>query len=95
MSVVQQEPPTRTTIELIRHVEHFQNRVIQDAIADATSAYWMRRAEAFEAARPRPGDWAGRATEADLRAADERCAGIAEACRLRAQWSLIQNGDAA
>lgn len=34
---------------LIPHVEHFRWRVIQDALAEATSAYWLRRADALDA----------------------------------------------
>lgn len=29
------------------YVEHFRHRVLQDALAEATAAYWMRRAEQF------------------------------------------------
>ena len=30
------------------YVENFQRRVIQDALSEATTAYWERRARAFE-----------------------------------------------
>lgn len=30
------------------YIENFQRRVIQDALAEATSAYWRRRARQFE-----------------------------------------------
>ena len=33
---------------LPEHVEQFQRRVIQDAITEATSAYWERRARDFD-----------------------------------------------
>lgn len=80
------------TEAIVEHATHFQHRVIQDALADATATYWHRRAAAFEAARPRAGDYRGQATLADLRAADQRCAETAEACRVRATASLIQDG---
>jgi hypothetical protein len=32
---------------LVEDVEHFRRRVLQDALAEATSAYWHRRAEDF------------------------------------------------
>ena len=32
---------------LAADVEHFRNRVLQDALAEATAAYWRRRAEDF------------------------------------------------
>lgn len=41
------------------HVEHFQRRVIQDALSEATGDYWRRRGAALAAARPRPGDFNG------------------------------------
>jgi hypothetical protein len=33
--------------QLVADVEHFAHRVIQDALAEATAAYWTRRAEDF------------------------------------------------
>lgn len=33
--------------QILEHVDHFQHRVIQDAIAEATAAYWTRRARDF------------------------------------------------
>src|SRR3954454_12283482 len=47
---------------------HFQARVLQDAVAEATAAYWLHRAEQFDAARPQPRDYAGKATPAELAA---------------------------
>lgn len=72
-----------TAIDLDR-VRHFRLRVLSDALAEATSAYWLHRAEQFEAAAPRPGDFTGRATAADLDALGRRCRARAEACRQRA-----------
>ncbi len=81
-------------LSLAEHVEHFRERVLADALAEATSIYWNRRAESFEAARPRVGDYRGRATVGDLKARDRRCARTAEACRHRAAVALRQvNGD--
>lgn len=34
---------------LVEHVDHFQHRVMQDALAEATAAYWRKRAADFEA----------------------------------------------
>ena len=63
---------------------HFGTRILRDAMNEATAAYWLRRAEAFEAARPRPGDYPGRSTLRDINAADNRCRLAAEACRRQA-----------
>lgn len=34
---------------LASYVEHFRWRVLQDALAEATRDYWLRRADAFAA----------------------------------------------
>lgn len=66
------------------YVDHFRTRVLQDAFAEAEAAYWRRRAEAFENAAPRAGDFAGAATEAELDEQARRCTEAAVACRGRA-----------
>ena len=68
--------------------DHFAARVLQDCITEASAAYWKRRAMAFDAARPRPGDFHGRATPAELAERDERCRQAAEFCRHRASLGL-------
>lgn len=61
------------------------SRLIQDALAEATASYWMRRAATFEAARPKPGDFHGfHATPETIDALDQRIAAKAAACRARA-----------
>lgn len=68
----------------VNRTVQFHHRVVSDALAEATSSYWERRARTFEDAAPRPGDYTGRATRADLSAARERCLRTAAACRARA-----------
>lgn len=68
-------------------LDHFRARILQDALTEATAHYWIRRAEAFEAAAPRPGDYHGLAEYDDL--LDrwerwERCKQTAENCRRHA-----------
>lgn len=74
---------------LIEYVEHFQKRVVQDALAEATAAYWHRRANQFEAVLPRPGDFTGDATPEQLEARHRRITECVQACRHRAAVSLI------
>lgn len=74
--------------DLPEYIEHFRKRVLQDALATATSAYWLRRRDAFEAALPRPGDFTGRATAAELEAQRERVAAVALACAERARVAI-------
>lgn len=73
---------------LVADVEHFQRRVLQDALAEATAMHWERRACAFEQALPSEGDFTGRATSDDLYARALRVAAVAKACRHRATLGL-------
>jgi hypothetical protein len=81
---------------------HFQARVIQDAMSEATAAYWLRRARQFEDARPDPardhnggpvdfetGTPARQPDLDDLRARWIELTEIAQACRHRATVSRI------
>lgn len=77
------------------YLDHFRARVMQDALAEATSGYWRRRAEAFEAARPRPGDFTGQAPPEQLTEQDRRCAEIAHACRNAATIARFQTEETA
>jgi hypothetical protein len=77
-------------VTLAAQVEHHRARCLQEALSEATSHYWRRRAATFEAARPRPGDYSGRATPERLAERDATLAAIAHACRLRADLSLLQ-----
>lgn len=61
----------------------FAWRLTQDAWAEATQVYWERRARQLEAARPRPGDFTGRATRAERLACWDRLTEAAAACRAR------------
>lgn len=77
------------TAATIEHLDHFQRRVVQDALADATQLYWLRRAEAFEWARPKRGDFMGRATREEVASRDARLVEAARACRARAAANVI------
>lgn len=80
----------KTSVEqAVDHLAHFQRRVIVDALLDAWGATWERRARALEAARPRPGDFQGRATREELREQWQRLTAAAQACRARAQVSPL------
>lgn len=70
------------------HLEHFRFRVLQDAMVEATTIYWRRRAEQFRSALPRPEDHIGRdVTPADRQRRRERILRLIEACDLRAQYA--------
>ncbi len=89
-------PPRGTApsvAQLVEHLEQVQRRVLQDALAEATSAYWCRRADQFEWARPTLDDFAGNATDTQRRAKWHELAAVARACRARASIALIQGND--
>lgn len=68
------------------------NRIVQDALIGATATYWRARADRFDAARPRPGDYFGQRwgrldhipNDPRLLELDRLLAAKAEACRMRA-----------
>jgi len=64
--------------------EPIRRRVVQEALNDALACTWRRRADLLEWARPRPGEYAGQATAAELAARDRRLAAQAQACRNKA-----------
>jgi hypothetical protein len=78
-----------TARELVEHVEHFAERLLQEAIDDARAATYLRLAETLEWARPREGDFHGKATHEELRARYDRLTEQAEACRNRAAVALL------
>jgi len=75
------------------YVDNFRRRVMQDALSEATAAYWIRRAEVFEGARHRPGDdYPGVASLDDLRERWVALTELAQACRHRAAVAQMQDG---
>lgn len=81
--------PTRT--DLTTYLEHFRARVLQDALNEATAAYWLRRAAAFDNARSRPGDFPGTHTTPEARHThDKALDDLAAACRAHASLAPLQ-----
>lgn len=66
------------------YLSHFQKRVMQDALAEATQAYWLRRAGQFDAARHRDGDFIGEASPEEMAQRDAGLLQLTETCRRRA-----------
>lgn len=82
----------------IAYLDRFVSDLLTDAMNNASAAHWRQRAQEFEDARPRVGDYPGRATPAQRRARDARLAEIAEACRNHASildgtWVQRAEGD--
>jgi hypothetical protein len=71
-------------------LDHFRARILQDALTEATAAYWLRRAEQFEAAAPQPTDYSGHASQEQLTKAWVQCQTAASTCRRHAE--LIMQG---
>jgi hypothetical protein len=69
---------------------HLAARVLQDALTEATAEYWLHRADQFEAAAPKLGEYHGHATQEELNEAWTRCRATAAVCRRHAE--LIMQG---
>lgn len=83
MSLDTHRAAIRTALEGI-DLEQAARRLIREAIAEALPTQWERRAKTFESCRPRPGDYTGAATRAELDALDRRNAVSAAQCRMHA-----------
>jgi aminoglycoside phosphotransferase family enzyme len=66
-------------------IDWFRARILQDALIEATADYWEQRAQAFEAAAPKLGEYHGSATRDELNEAWTRCHNTAATCRAHAQ----------
>lgn len=77
-------------VSLSETIDHFVKRLLTDCLNEATSRYWLKRAEDFERAKPRPDEFHGNAaTPAKLNEQWRRLDDIARACRARAQVSPL------
>jgi hypothetical protein len=79
--------------DLAAYVEHFRTRVLQDALTEALRSTWLRRADAFEAAKHKPGDYLGRRTMEQVHADNRRLGEKAEACRRHASICIFQDDE--
>jgi hypothetical protein len=77
--------PTSRAHRNATDLDNFARRAIFDAITQGLAATSIRRAEAFEAAMPRAGEYQGRATGEQLRRRWYECREIARAFRARAE----------
>lgn len=91
-SSVQQDVPVDRLLDFLDLLNWSALRLLQEALLDGDVHYWQRRAEDFEWARPRPGEWRGQATEAEQAERDQRLAETALACRRKAEF-VRQYGD--
>lgn len=85
-SSIQQTVPVDRLLDFLDMLNWSALRLLQDALLDGDVHYWERRAEDFEWARPRPGEWPGQATEAEQAERDRRLAETAQACRNKAEF---------
>lgn len=65
--------------------EQYRRRFLADMFTSVSASQMLHRARMFEWAAPRPGDFNGRASAAELAARTERCLGIAAAYRAKAE----------
>lgn len=59
--------------------------ILADAMAEGMARFWERRAATMEDARPRPGDFVGKATPSELAERFQRLTSTALQCRRHAQ----------
>lgn len=64
--------------------DHYRQRFLAEMLNSASADQMDRRAAEWEWVAPKPGDFTGRATEADLAARTERCRATAAAFRAKA-----------
>lgn len=70
--------------------DQFTRRLLQDALAQATRDYWLRRADDFEAAKPVE-PVGGFRDPAAAREQWRRCHETAKACRYAAELARFQD----
>lgn len=73
------------TASMVTSNEAFRVRFLADLLTDGMAGQWEKRARVFEWAAPRPSDFNGRATPAELAERTQRCQATAAACRAKAQ----------
>lgn len=66
-------------------------RLLTDCVNEQTRRYWMKRAEDFENAKPRLGEFHGNATREQLRARWIWLDEVARACRARATVAPLED----
>ncbi|TDD26537.1 hypothetical protein E1218_13050 [Kribbella turkmenica] len=89
----QRTQPRRQSAYVV-DAENFRRRVLQDALAEGLAATFDRRAALFEWARPRPTDFRGSATPAEVAERDARLRADADRCRRHADLLLQTHADA-
>ncbi len=85
MTTLQQHLAHSTTGGLADMVATDIPTLLADAMAEGMARFWDRRATTLEDARPRPGDYLGKATAAELAERSRRLADAALQCRRHAE----------
>jgi hypothetical protein len=85
--------PLQLAVQHLLHMmanldERLIYRTTQQQIIESDPAHWLRRAEELEAAAPRPGQYLGQATAAELSERWHSCMTTAAACRHKAAFLL-------
>ena len=71
-------------------LDRWARRLLTDCLNEATRSYWLKRAESFERAKPRVGDFHGASTREELSERWRRADEIARACRMRASIAPLE-----
>ncbi|MCB0911454.1 MAG: hypothetical protein KDB60_07550 [Propionibacteriaceae bacterium] len=79
-----------TVRRALEQADAIAHRFLTDALTSSLACQWRGRADVLEWCRPRPTDYTGRATAAELAARDARLA--ADAARCRSHARLLEEG---
>lgn len=77
--------------DIVASINHFQWRLIQDALCKLTAEFWRRRADEFEAAIHQPGDFPGLCSVEQIQTNNSLLMQKAQACRNRATLCQFQD----
>lgn len=91
----QRDRPSNRTHNGDASVSDRADRIVRaallDAMLDGERRFWQRRADVLDQAKPRPGDFHGRADRDDLRARWHELDQAARACRARAHVAPVEH----
>lgn len=66
-------------------LDNFTRGILADAFREGQRQWWLKRAEDFERAKPKSGDFHGRATREELSRRWQWLDGVERACRAKAE----------
>src|SRR5215216_1369050 len=72
--------PQRRWVMITLDLDHFRARILQDALTEATTQYWIHRAYQFQQAAPKLAEFHGSSTRDELNQRWIDCMATTQAC---------------